>query len=184
MKVWPRGRNERTNERKKGRAMSKAAKSRNDFRFYTAQGINAKVGIGMKDGRFVVYFPAKGMSKRKGGNVARNPDRNMLHAHMLLSAAASDLWELLHVEYYRAGKAVEGQQPCHAAHAEYGTASFFEVNPKDIKGRGNFAYTLYLARLSPRLWNRGRLPAFKQCDALAQMLGLEPTTNSRPVAVS
>ena len=151
------------------------------YQFYKSPALDAKVGIGMKRGRFTFYFPAKGMSKRKGGNVARNPDRLELHHKLIETQQICPLASALIVETYQAGKAVDGRQvitePCGA----FETVEFSDFLPRDIKGRGNYAYTLRLK--VARDWLPEAYPPEEQCKRLARYLGLEPTTNARKVSI-
>ena len=153
------------------------------FQFYKAPNLDAKVGIGMVRGRFVLYFPAKGMSKRKSGNVARNPDRLALYHYMADQCLDSRLSNSLRVVFYKAGKAINGAQMTYEHAGPSKGAEFSRLHPKDIQGRGNYAYTLGFKRL-PKQWGHADKSPEDQCNALAAILGLEPTINARKVAIS
>tara|TARA_Y100001938_G_C7868911_1_gene319299 strand:- start:18 stop:470 length:453 start_codon:yes stop_codon:yes gene_type:complete len=147
------------------------------FQFYKALGLDAKVGIGMVRGRFVLYFPAKGMSQRKTGNVARNPDRLALHRLMNENCLHSNLANALIVTHSKSGKAVDGKQ------VKTTINDFLDsAYPRRVLNRGNYAYTLYCMELGA--WTYSERSPEEQCDGLAFILRLEPTTNARRVAIS
>ena len=151
------------------------------FRFYKIPNLDAKVGIGMKRGRFTFYFPAKGMSQRKAGNVARNPDRLVMHYQMVLNCQNSRLNRSLVVLTYEAGKAIDGAQMTFEPAGAFENAEFSGLLPRDFKGLGNYAYTLHFKNLGK--WRHENEAPEYQCQMLAIILGLEPTTNARKVSI-
>mgnify|MGYP003126192776 CR=1 FL=1 len=151
------------------------------YQFYKVPNLDAKVGVGMKRNRFTFYFPAKGTSKRKSGNVARNPDRLVMHYQMILNCQASRLNRSLVVLTYEAGKAIDGEQMTFEPAGAFENAEFSSLLPKDLKGRGNYAYTLHFKNLGK--WGHEMESPEYQCQMLAIILGLEATTNARKVSI-